>query len=246
MTQTLKAKVKAFAPAPLLDAWRWIRFEVERLRDRRRPLDELFFDVYKKGKWGESGLSPFFSGIGSLPRATGEYEAFVAAYLEKTPKAHTLVDIGCGDFQVAARTLERLSRPVHYIGCDIARNVLAYNTERFARPGIEFRALDITRDEPPAGDIVTVREVLQHLSNDAILAALKNLRRQFKAAIITEAVFVKPSAPNLDMVSGRSTRDRQRSGVYIDLPPFTLPVLDECHTICGPGEIYRTTLVSLE
>ncbi|HEV7464420.1 MAG TPA: class I SAM-dependent methyltransferase [Methyloceanibacter sp.] len=128
---------------------------------------------------------------------------------------------------------------MRYIGCDIASNVVAYNNQHFAG----FRQLDITTHEPPSGDIVAVREVLQHLSNDAISRALDNLRRRFKAAIITESVFTEPSAPNLDMVSGRWTRDRQRSGVYIDLPPFNL--LDECRRVYPSGEMHRTTLVSL-
>jgi SAM-dependent methyltransferase len=185
------------------------------------------------------------SGIGSLPEATADYEAYVAAYLEAHPEIEVLVDIGCGDFQVGERILKRLPRPVRYIGCDIASNVIAYDNQRFAGPFIEFHQLDITAHEPPAGDIVTVREVLQHLSNDAVLKALQNLRSRFKRAIITEAVFLEPSAPNMDMVSGRWTRDRMRSGVYVDLPPFNLKVIDECRTVFPSGEMYRTTLVSL-
>jgi hypothetical protein len=48
------------------------------------------------------------------------------------------------------------------------------------------------------------------------------------------------------MTSGRWTRDRQRSGVYVDLPPFSLPVLDECRVHYASGEMHRTTLVALD
>ncbi len=241
----LKTTVRAIAPEPLLNTWRRVAFEVEQLRNRGRSLDRVFFDVYAKGKWGRpSTWSPFFSGVGSLPNTTAQYEAWVASLLERDRDAQVLVDIGCGDFQVGSRILKRLSRPVRYIGCDIASNVVAYNNSRFASPKIEFRQLDVTKDEAPLGDVVTVREVLQHLSNDAITKALKNLGKRFTTAIITECVPATMGQPNLDMDSGRWTRDHRESGVYVDLPPFNLPVLEECRTEL-PGKIYRTTLVSL-
>ena len=155
------------------------------------------------------------------------------------------MDVGCGDFQVGRRVLDRLSRPIAYIGCDIAKNVIAYNTQTFARPGVSFVALDITRELPPAGGLVTVREVLQHLSNAAIHKALAYLSQRFTRAAITEAIFIEPSAPNLDMVSGHWTRDRQRSGVYLDLPPFSLTVLEESRKDDESSEAYRTTVVAL-
>ena len=242
----LKSTVRAFAPAPLLDVWRRLAFEVEQLRNHGRSLDEVFFDVYAKGKWGApSDSSPFFSGIGSLPKETAEYETWVAAHFERTLEAEVVVDIGCGDFQVWSRILKRLSRPVRYIGCDIASNVVAHNNESFASPSIEFRQLDITRDEPPSGDIVTIREVLQHLSNDSVARTLDNLRKKFKTAIITETVPIEPAAANLDMDSGRWTRDYQNSGVYVDLPPFNLAVLEEHRTVRPSGHLFRSTLVSL-
>ena len=243
----LKSTVRAIAPAPLLHAWRRFAFEVEQLRDRGRSLDQVFFDVYAKGKWGApSNSSPFFSGIGSLPAATARYEAWVAGYFEKNSETQR-----AGGYWLRRlsggieRILKRLSRPVRYIGCDIASNVVAHNNDTFAAPSIEFRQLDITRDEPPSGDIVTIRQVLQHLSNDSIARALDNLRTKFKVAIITESVPIEPAAANLDMDSGRWTRDYQRSGVYVDLPTFNLAVLEEHRTLQPSGHMFRSTLVSL-
>lgn len=246
MTSTFKAAVKAIAPAPLRDLWKKFRLGIEEKRIEGHSLDEIFAETYAKRKWGASeGQSPFFSGVGSLPDATAEYEAFLASYIERHPEIETLVDVGCGDFQVGRRLLARLSRPITYIGCDIAKNVVAYNTQAFARPGVSFMALDITRERPPAGDLVTVREVLQHLSNADIHKALANLSQRFARAAITEAIFIEPSAPNLDMVSGHWTRDRQRSGVYLDLPPFNLTVIEESRKDYESGEAYRTTVVAL-
>jgi SAM-dependent methyltransferase len=180
---------------------------------------------------------------------TEGYEAFVTGYLDADPSFHRLIDIGCGDFQVSQRILARLKKPVSYVGCDIASLVVADNQARHGVEGrIEFRALDVANDELPPGDIVTVREVFQHLSNDTILAALANLRGTFRRAIVTEAVLLKPSKPNLDIASGYRTRDGLKSGVYLELAPFNLEVLDRYEVPVGgndDGEVLRTLVVAL-
>ena len=65
---------------------------------------------------------------------------------------------------MASRILGRLTRPVTYVGCDIASNVVAYNQERHGRDGVRFMRIDVTRDPVPEGELVTVREVFQHLT----------------------------------------------------------------------------------
>jgi hypothetical protein len=103
----------------------------------------------------------------------------------------------------------------------------------------------VSRDPLPEGDIVTIREVFQHLSNDTILGALDNLRPKFKVAIITEAVPIKPAAPNLDIVSGYRTRDGRNSGVFLELAPFGLKILDRYEVKARDSEILRTLVVQL-
>jgi hypothetical protein len=44
---------------------------------------------------------------------------------------------------------------------------------------VRFQVLDVTREVPPEGDIATVREVFQYLSNARISAAFTNLGQRF-------------------------------------------------------------------
>lgn len=250
MAISIKDALKPLLPRPVLERWKRLRFNAEQAAARNRPLDHVFNEIYAKGMWRPEGSeAEFHSGPGSLAPVTAGYEAFVGEILERDPSIETLVDIGCGDFQVSQRILSRVKRPVTYIGCDIASIVVDHNQRVHGRSGkIGFQTLNVAKDPLPAGDIVTIREVFQHLSNDTILAALANLRRSFKRAIITEALPLKPSAPNLDIVSGYRTRDGYNSGVYLELAPFNLKVLDR-YEVPAIGstkeEVLRTLVVQL-
>ncbi len=123
--------------------------------------------------------------------------------------------------------------------------MVAYNEAHHARPGVRFVALDVTSDPLPEGEFVTVREVLQHLSNDSIEAALANMRRTFPRAIVTEMQPGRCEVPNLDIVSGYRTRDGLHSGVYLNLPPFGLTILDEYVMSASTNELLRPVLVAL-
>ncbi|NJO33651.1 MAG: hypothetical protein HC869_11415 [Rhodospirillales bacterium] len=82
---------------------------------------ETFEKIYAENKWGRAkNGARFYSGDGSLPKHSRAYEDFVVAIIEADGSISTWVDIGCGDFQVASRVLDRISRPIRYVGCDTA------------------------------------------------------------------------------------------------------------------------------
>lgn len=246
-TAALKSALKKLVPEAILERRRRRKFMAEQDASRNRPLDEVFNEIYERGVWTPEGCNDkFHSGPGSMPEVTKGYEAFVAGYINANPEVSVLVDIGCGDFQVSERILSRVNRPIRYTGCDIASSVIEDNIKRHAKPGqIEFQTLNVATGQLPKGDIVTIREVFQHLSNDTILEALANLRTTFKRAIITEAVPLKPDAPNLDIVSGYRTRDGLNSGVFLEHAPFNLRILDSYRTSASPTDDLRTVVVEL-
>ncbi len=245
---SLKSIAKPFVPKQLLKIWQRRRYEAEQAHYKDMPLNAVFEEIYEQHTWDRDGTGRYRSGPGSSSDITARYEAFVVDYIMRHPELRTLVDIGCGDFQVSNRILEALAaqaRTINYIGCDIAANVVAYNNNEFGRPGVTFQVLDVTREAPPAGDIVTVREVFQHLSNAHISSALDNLAQRLDRAIITEALTGEVRTPNVDIVSGYRTRDGYESGVMVDLPPFSRRVLEEHVTTLSPTQRLRTTVVAL-
>jgi SAM-dependent methyltransferase len=233
-------------------SWRKERRRISRAKERLAwqqglSTQETFEKIYAERVWGAApDGGKFYSGDGSKPEASAAYEAFVVDVLRRYPHLSSLVDIGCGDFQVSARILEASPRPIDYTGCDIARTVIAENTERHARPGVTFVVCNAIETDPPAGDIVCVRQVLQHLSNADIQSVLGRLKRIYKAAIITEAQPLRLTAPNLDIVSGNETRLPLNSGVYVDQPPFSLSIAEQSETVTTKVEVLRTSLIWFE
>lgn len=80
-------------------------------------------------------------------------------------------------------------------------------------------------DELPEGDVVFIREVLQHLSNDQIAQLVKKLGKKYKWAVITEALPLEDGfVANQDIETGEEIRMAldSGSGVVLEEQPFGL------------------------
>lgn len=162
-----------------------------------------------------------------------------------------VVDLGCGDFNVGRQIRNVTGR---YIACDVVPKVVNYNRLIYASEDVDFRILDIVTEEPPVGDVVFIRQVLQHLRNDQISRFLPKLRK-YKWAIITEHIpFEDPFASNHDIEAGVYTRWEINSGVELTETPFDLihynrtilcELVDRYHADVTKGRI-RTTAYQLQ
>jgi hypothetical protein len=108
---------------------------------------------------------------------------------------------------------------------------------------VQFACLDFLEDELPLGDVATLRQVFQHLSNDQISAALPKLAR-YKHLIVTEHVPRGPFRPNVDKPMGPGTRLAEASGVVLGASPFELPgfVSRLLCTVDADGGVIETRL----
>ena len=220
----LKAAIKRYIPDVLLTARR--NYLVSRLRRRFKTLSvkDAFTAIYTDALWGgPEGLGDgFFSGRGSHERqVVATYVTAVKTLLKSLDKP-TVVDLGCGDFCVGAQ-VRSLCGP--YIACDIVEPLIERNKDKYRGLDVDFRAVDITADELPDGDVVFIRQVFQHLSNELIIKALPIISSKYKYLLVTEHV---PSSlrfiPNIDKPTGPDTRLSNASGVVLTSPPFNLKV----------------------
>lgn len=209
---------------------------------------EVFTKIYAEGHWGRStdAADRFFSGSGSRhPLIVGAYINAVREFLSGLPQRPRVVDLGCGDFCVGYKIRDLCA---DYVACDIVAPLIAFNREKYHGLHVDFRTLDLTRDALPEADVVFVRQVLQHLSNAEILAALPELCRKYKYLVLTEHLPAGPTfVPNLDKPTGRDIRLGLGSGIVLTCPPFDLQALAErtlCEVAEGGGTI-RTTLYQL-
>ena len=238
--------LRSLAPAVLVDSYRGVRRFFARRRDRRLSRKDLFTRIYEQHEWGGKGEGVFCSGSGSTASHGDEYGGVVREFIAEHG-IKSVVDLGCGDFTVAGGIL---MPGVRYVGVDIVEALVERNRKRFADAHVSFEHLDVVTDPLPDGELCLIRQVLQHLSNDEIQAVLAKTRK-YRYTLITEHL-PSPSRspkPNKDKPHGPDTRVYDDSGVYVDQPPFSLPVsrtlLDASpgQPLVASGEVIRTVVV---
>lgn len=229
--------------------WQWLRRMKARSRIRRsakteyKDRSQVFNEIYAKKKWGHeyAQRTDFCSGLGSLPQATGEFEDFIVDFI-KSREIKTFVDLGCGDFQVSKRILDKLDSNVVYIGCDIVAAVVERNRRKYGNKNTSFMVVDAVKDYIPNGDLLLIRETLQHLRNCDVQTVL-NKTQAFRYVLVTETVDPDPAMFNPDIPTGAS-RALLSSGLFLEKEPFNMPV-EEVHSYPHgfSNAVVRTVLI---
>lgn len=184
------------------------------------PTKAAMEQVYNLNLWGNND-NPFYSGSGS-------HDAFIVEpYIEAVKKIllsfenpQSICDLGCGDFNIGKQLVAYTSK---YIAVDIVPNLIDHNIKTFNEPNLEFKCLDIAKDDLPNADGVIIRQVLQHLSNKEIINIVEKLS-QFKYVILTEHLPLGEFQTNIDIISGQGIRIKKKSGVDVLASPFNLKI----------------------
>ena len=186
----------------------------------KREPQEIFTEIYEHNIWGgEQGV--FFSGTGSNDPRVEIYISNLAAFIQEN-QIKTITDLGCGDFSVMQKVLDRVDHQVEYIGIDIVKDLIDFNNSNYATERIRFQQANIIDDALPEGELVLVRQVLQHLSNAQISAILRKIAK-YKWALLSEHLPIKGSIVfNVDKIPGPHIRMKMNSGVFIDKEPFNI------------------------
>jgi hypothetical protein len=214
----LKRLVKRSLPAPVL---RLVRLYKNR-EFNDLSTEQIFTRIYERGAWGrpQNPARPFFSGTtGRGDEETAGYVRAVGDFLCSFPVKPNIVDLGCGDFMVGSQIRKFCGR---YIACDVVPGLIDFNKRQFEDLDVEFKLLDLVKDELPAGDVALIRQVLQHLSNDQI-ARFVARASNYRFLVVTEHL---PSRAdfrhNADKLTGPGTRMGDESGIVLTSPPFNL------------------------
>jgi hypothetical protein len=247
--KSLKRMVKGILPRALLQA-REAYLTMRRDREfSRLTAKDAFTKIYTKGLWAKSSNDPdsFSSGSGSrqphiVATYIGAVEKFLTSLDQKKPN---VVDLGCGDFFIGSQIRHLCG---NYVACDIVDSLMARNKDLYRDMAVDFRVLDITSEELPDGDVVFVRQVLQHLSNELILNTIPRLQSKYKFLVLTEHLPSSNSfSPNIDKPTGPDIRLRFDSGVVLTRPPFNLQAKQDvllCQAVVS-GTLIQTRFYQL-
>ncbi len=203
---------------------------------------DRFERIYVDKKWGgELALGKeVFSGEGSLPEFSKSFIDAVRRFCVANG-VRRIVDLGCGDFQVGRLLVA--DTDLEYCGVDISPTVVDVNTRNFASDKVKFQCLDIVEDALPEGDLVIVRQVLQHLSNGTVSKILDRIR-DYSHAIVCDEIRTGVRTPNEDIEDGGSNRVKYNSSLLLEAPPFKTK-FDVLVTAPSPrrGNILRTVRI---
>jgi hypothetical protein len=228
-------------PQPVLDArTRWIVAR-QRREFSRLTVEDTFARIYASNAWGgERG--EYSSGSGSADQVTQSYVSLVRNFVQEHGIG-SVADLGCGDFRVGRQLL---APGLSYVGVDIVQPLVERNQLEFAHHGVHFEQRNLLEDELPQAELGLLRQVLQHLSNAQVERVLTNCKG-YRYLLVTEHLPIGDGAvPNLDKPHGPDIRLYDRSGVFLDLPPFSRNVRKLLDTPIAPGQVLRSVLIEHE
>jgi SAM-dependent methyltransferase len=143
---------------------------------------KTFQRIYENNLWG------FGSGHGSLPRVTKSYRLFIENFIREK-QISSVVDFGCGDWQFSRFTDWSAAE---YLGLDINAGVIDRNQSAHAKKGIRFALAPDRFSSVPSGELLLVKDVLQHFSTSQVEEFMSDVVSRFPFALITNCV--KPAA----------------------------------------------------
>lgn len=172
--------------------------------------EEIFTHIYDKNIWGGSGG-------GSTPENTVEYRALLQKLLRDL-KIRSVVDWGCGDWSFSH--LIDWDK-IWYVGVDVVKSVVDNNRKKYSKPFINFHYDTYSN----GADMMILKDVLQHWSNEQIVSFLYAQRGKFKYILITNSNHQQ--SDDEDIKDGES---RGLSANFYPLKLFKPEIIATIHT----------------
>lgn len=144
------------------------------------------------GTWGGH------SGAGSSTYSTLPYRVFLESFIVQNKIKH-VTDIGCGDWQFSRLIDFSLTQ---YHGYDIVSEIIDRNQKDFGGPTVKFSVMPPKFDSIPRGELLVMKDVLQHLSNETIEFFIENVFPKFKCCLLTNSYRKLDTPQNSDIMAG--------------------------------------------
>jgi hypothetical protein len=152
----------------------------------------VFETVYRCKMWGDNGEAdyPGSSGHGSSIEYNSEYIPFLREFIIQH-QVRSVVDMGCGDWRCGVITYGPLL-PLKYTGYDVFQDIIDANNKKYPNDHWKFEKLNCCADPERmvAGDLLVIKDVLQHWTDFEITWTLKWLiaSKKYKYILITNCI----------------------------------------------------------
>jgi SAM-dependent methyltransferase len=182
---------------------------------------EHFSRIYSTNEWGGSGS-------GSFPENTQEYRSFLTEFINQN-NVKTVYDFGCGDWQFS-KLIDWSN--IHYIGVDCVLDLINKHKQNYQKENIEFLHINTPKDfYNYKGDLLILKDVLQHWRNKEITTFLDAIIENFKYVLITN------SSQQTSDWQDEPDRSRPLSCKYFPLKQYQIERLITINNGAGEKEI---------
>ena len=159
---------------------------------------EVFTKIYDVNMWGGKG-----SGIGAIKENAIPFLTYLQHFIDSN-HITSIVDIGCGDWELMKHINIPLS--ANYLGLDIVDRIIVKNIRDYAKNNIQFATVNNIEDlSNYKGDLLIIKDVMQHWNNVSIWFAINRIIPNFKYAILVNNFEAENALPvNSDIFAGNS------------------------------------------
>jgi 2-polyprenyl-3-methyl-5-hydroxy-6-metoxy-1,4-benzoquinol methylase len=145
-------------------------------------LKNVFNNIYENGKWNNGLRSVPLSGPGSSLETAKNFLLFIDKFIEDN-NIKSVIDTGCGDLTWISKSNFFNNDNFNYLGIDISDYIININKEKY--PNKNFQVNNVIENFSNCGDLIIIRDVIFHLSNNDILNVFKNIKNKFKYICVT-------------------------------------------------------------
>lgn len=174
---------------------------------------QIFTEIYETNYWG-GGKG---SGEGSVRKNAIPFLEYLQKFITTSGIA-SIVDVGCGDWELMKYI--NIPKNVNYLGLDLVEKVIADNTRDYARNNVRFKVVNEVEDLVSySGDLLIMKDVMQHWNISTILYVINNVIPNFKYAILVND-FKEINQKSINYNSDISTGEARP--LDLEVPPFSM------------------------
>jgi SAM-dependent methyltransferase len=171
---------------------------------------ERFTKIYELKYWNEDNLS----GPGSNMDNAIPYLRYLQDFIDNR-KIKTIVDLGCGNWELMKHII--IPNNVQYWGIDLVDKIIDDNIRKHAKSNIQFEKVNnVTDCKKYAGDLLIVKDVMQHWNFEAIHYFIKEILVNFKYAILVNDFREKTKNEQIEIGMYR-TLDLEKEPFFVKL-----------------------------
>jgi len=171
-------------------------FEARPRRYGLNSSENKFDRIYREQIWSGKDDGIPLSGPGSQVESSLPVIDFINHAVEQE-KISSVLDLGCGDLTYISTVDHITSGKVSYTGTDISDFILRENSKKY--PWFNGVSMDITEPRKFEADLIIIKDLLFHLTNEQIESLFENLTNsRFRFCLVTTMKNISNRGRTLD------------------------------------------------